>query len=135
MPLTTLARLVLALFGISTCFPLVAAVLNSPDPPRALGLADVAIAAVLVTFAGILHVRASPLVTDRDLVRAWRAMRHVWSIIPILLIVFFLAGSRISWQVLVIGLGWRFWMFVALLPEIAAARASGVSREDSVQQR
>jgi hypothetical protein len=135
MPLTTLARLVLALFGISTCFPLVAAVLNSPDPPRALGLADVAAAAALVTFAGILHVRARHLVTDHDLVWAWRAMRHVMSIIPILLIVFFLAGPRISWQVLVIGLAWRFWMFAAVLPEIAAARGSGAPREDSVQRR
>ena len=120
---------------MSTCFPLVAAVLNSPDRPRALGLADVAVAAVLVTFVGILHARASPLVTDHDRVRAWRAMRRVMSIIPVLLIVFFLAGSRISWQVLVIGLAWRFWMFAAVLPEIAVARASGLPREGPMQRR
>ena len=36
--------------------------------------------------------------------------------IPVLLIGFFIAGDRIDWQVLIVGLAWRGWLLLYTLP-------------------
>lgn len=38
--------------------------------------------------------------------------------IPIRLIGFFIAGDRIDWQVLIVGLAWRGWLLLYTLPSL-----------------
>ena len=45
----------------------------------------------------------------------------IFGIIPALLIVFFIAGDRIEWRVLVIGLAWRGWLLLYTLPYLISA--------------
>jgi hypothetical protein len=39
----------------------------------------------------------------------------------ILLVLFFVAGDRISWNILLPGLAWRAWLFVMVVPSWVAA--------------
>ena len=61
------------------------------------------------------------VVSDRDRLSALRITRAVVNVIPVLLLVFFLAGTRVDWTVPVIGLAWRGWLLIYTLPFLAAA--------------
>lgn len=115
------ARRCAALIALSTLFPVVAGVWNVAQPPRWLGVADVVVAAVLVVAAFILANRARSAVTDRHRVVALRLSQLALGIIPLLIALFFLLGDRIGWTVLVIGLAWRAWLLLYLLPFLVAA--------------
>ena len=117
-----LSRVTTALFVISSAFPVVAGLWNVPTPPRWLGVADVTVAAMLAVAALLLVTRAPSQPADRELAAGFRAVRAVAGIIPVLLVLFFLAGNRLNWQVLVIGLAWRAWLFVYVAPHLVAAR-------------
>lgn len=90
-PTRLLARLCIGLFAASTAFPVVASVLPSAPEHRWLGVADVGIAAALV------------------------------GVVPALLVLFFVAGHRINWEVLVVGLAWRVGLLLYTLPYLVAA--------------
>jgi hypothetical protein len=49
------------------------------------------------------------------------------SLIPMLLVVFFLAGDRINWQVLIIGVACRGWLLLYTLPCLIAANEDRLS--------
>ena len=106
------------LFVVSSLFPIVAACLP-PDPPRWLGVADVTVAALLAAAALTLAGRTGHATSDADLATGFRLVRFVAYGIPCLLVLFFLAGSRVNWQVLVIGLGWRAFLLVMVAPSLA----------------
>jgi hypothetical protein len=55
-------------------------------------------------------------VSSDDRLIAFRVSQALFSVIPVLLIVFFIAGDRIDWQVLIVGLGWRGWLLLYTLP-------------------
>jgi hypothetical protein len=55
-------------------------------------------------------------VSSDDRLIAFRVSQALFSVIPVLLIVFFIAGDRIDWQVLIVGLGWRRWLLLYTLP-------------------
>jgi hypothetical protein len=114
-----LSRLCAGLFLVSTLFPVVAGVYPS-DPPRWLGIADVGFAAVLLTAAISLAMQMQNRVSDGDRLEAFRLSQIVLSAIPILLALFFITGSRIKWDVLVIGLAWRAWLLLYTLPSLIA---------------
>ena len=123
MSLRALGRACVALFALSTAFPVVAAALNADPPLRWLGVADVAVAAMLVGVAVVLSARARRAVTARHRLAAFRASRGVAAAIPVLLAAYFVLGARVNWPVLVIGLAWRAWLLVHTLPALAAARS------------
>ncbi|MDQ6634019.1 MAG: hypothetical protein M3Z10_04600 [Gemmatimonadota bacterium] len=130
MSLRTHARLCIALFIVSAAFPVVAGVLNRSRPSPWLGGADVAIAAILFCTTAILATRAQPAITDAHRVAALRVTHRLILLIPVLLVAYFLVGSRIDWTVLVIGLAWRGWLALYSLPAVMAALDSGrASRE------
>jgi hypothetical protein len=119
-----------ALFALSTLFPIVAGVWNVAQPPRWLGVADVVFAALLLFSAFALVNRAKSAVTDSHRVAALRLAQSALGIIPLLLLLFFLVGDRIAWTVLVIGLAWRAWLLLYVLPFLVAAwRDAAVSVE------
>lgn len=121
LPLRTLARACVLLFALSACFPLAAGLLNVAEPPRWLGVADVAVAALLILVAATVTVRVRSAVADRHRLVAFRATQNTIVLIPALLALNFIVGSRINWTVMVIGLAWRGWLFLYSLPFLAAA--------------
>ena len=124
MSLRTLARTCLALFALSSAFPVVAGGINQQRPLGWLGVADVVLAAALVGAVAWLTTRARRAVTDRHRVAAFRETQGLLGLIPLLLAMYFVVGARVNWTVLVIGLAWRGWLLIAVLPFLAAARAS-----------
>ena len=63
MSVRGLAQTCIALFAVSTAFPLVAGVLNTDRPPRWLGIADVLVAALLFAAAATVAARSRRTVT------------------------------------------------------------------------
>jgi hypothetical protein len=41
--------------------------------------------------------------------------------LPLLLIALYLAGIKINWDILLIGIGWRLWLLITALPSLLAA--------------
>jgi len=123
MSLRTLARVTIALFALSTAFPVVAGILHMAQPPRWLGISDVTVAAVLFFAAATLVARAKKAVTDRHRLAAFRMSQFVFGVIPVLIAAFLILGQRLDWTVLVVGLAWRGWLLLYTLPFLAAALA------------
>jgi hypothetical protein len=116
-----LGRACVALFALSTAFPLTASLLGDNRRPPWLGTMDVAFAAILFVSAVLVAVRARTFVTDRHRVAAFHTSQVVFATVPLLLAVFFIAGERVDWDVLVIGLAWRGWLLLYTLPFLIAA--------------
>ncbi len=115
-------------FVLSLLFPIVASTLAGTEPSRVLGIADVAVAAVFAIGATMLVARPRAPVTDADRLRAYRWTEWILTVVPVLLAVFLVAGARVNWTVLVIGLAWRLWLFISCLPYLLAARRGTESR-------
>jgi hypothetical protein len=123
-------RLCVVLFAVSTAFPAIASVRAVAPPPRWLGVADVAVAALLVGVAITVATRSRRAVTDRHRLAALRAMQRLVGVVPALLVLFFVVGVNIDWTVLTIGLAWRGWLFACTLPSLVVAteRPTSVDR-------
>lgn len=115
------AKRCVALFALSTLFPIIAGVWNIPQPPRWLAVGDIVVASLLLVSAFALANRAKVVVRDVHRVTALRISQTVLGVIPLLLLLFFLLGDRIGWTVLVIGLAWRAWLLLYVLPFLVAA--------------
>jgi hypothetical protein len=95
-------------------FPVVAGVMRNPAP-RWIGIADVVVAFALVVQAIVIMKRATK--PDANVAAAGlRVVRSGANVFLGLIVVFFLAGHRIHWDVLLLGLAWRAWLFVWVLP-------------------
>lgn len=124
MSLRALGRICVALFALSTAFPIVAGVLNLSRPSRWMGIADVVVATLLFCSTAAAWVRGRNVVSDRHRLVAFRATQMVIAVIPALLAAYFLLGPRIDWSVLVIGLAWRAWLLLYTFPFLAASLAA-----------
>jgi hypothetical protein len=49
-------------------------------------------------------------------------------VIPVLLICFFIAGDRIDWQALIVGLAWRGWLLLYTLPSLISVTTATRAR-------
>jgi hypothetical protein len=109
-----------ALFALSTAFPLIAGFLGAGDKPRWLGVTDVPVAAVTFAAFALVAARGRAIAGERHRARAYRVTQVILASIPILLVAFFALGARVDWTVLVIGLAWRGWLLVYTLPYLLA---------------
>ena len=107
--------------AISTAFPIIASLLPPDAVPAVVGLADVAVAGVLVVLAFTLEARARPHVTLEHRVDAYRVIRLASVSLLVLLVVFFLTPANVNWTVLLVGLAWRAWLAIWVLPSLLAA--------------
>jgi hypothetical protein len=122
----TLARAYVSLFVISTAFPVAASLMPATEVSRAMGLLDVAVAFVLVA-TGIYIVSAKLPTTPENDRRAIASYKVIGTVPLVLLVVFFIAGSRVRWEVLLTGLAWRAWLLMHSLPAtLAMARLTSL---------
>ena len=122
----TLARAYVLLFVISSAFPVAASLMPATAVSRAMGLLDVAVAFVLVATGIYVVSRKLPTTPEND--RRAIAWYKVTGTVPlVLLVVFFIAGSRVRWEILLTGLAWRVWLLMHSLPAtLALARLASL---------
>lgn len=112
------------LFVVSTAFPVVASLLRSPAPAW-LGIADVAVAAVLLACGFLIAAKGSVKADSAALGLSLRVLRGGANLLLGLIVLFFLAGEYVKWDILLLGLAWRAWLFVWVLPgAIALSRSN-----------
>jgi hypothetical protein len=106
--------------ALSTSMPVIAAVAGQPLP-RWVGLLDVALAALLALLSIALTRGAPPAFDDRTMRRAFKVSRGASHVMIAMVALFLLVGDAIDWHVLLVGLGWRAWLFVWTLPYAISA--------------
>jgi hypothetical protein len=122
----TLARAYVSLFVISTAFPITASLMPATAVSRAMGLLDVAVAFALVA-TGVYIVSAKLPTTPENNRRAIAWYKVTGTVPLVLLVVFFIAGSRVRWEILLTGLAWRAWLLMHSLPAtLALARLASL---------
>ncbi len=124
-----LARTCTWLFAVSSAFPVVASLLPPERRPPWLGGVDVAVAAALVVAVFAVSASAASRIGDLDRLEAHRLAPRVLALVPVLLAVFLAVGNRLDWTVLVVGLAWRAWLYLSVLPALAASRRAGFPTE------
>ena len=106
-----------AIFCVSTAFPVVAGLSKDTRAfPKWWGMADVVLAFVLAAMVFAVMVAAQSKISreaDDATYRVYRVLTHG---ILVMLVVFFLAGERISWINCLTGFGWRAWLLLYALP-------------------
>lgn len=106
-------------FAVSTAMPIVAS-LVSARPPLWGGILDVALAvAVVAGGLGLMATAKGPF-DDGTIRTAYRIYRGLAAVPLVLLAVFFVIGNAIKWDVLLIGLAWRAWLLLEVLPAAVA---------------
>jgi hypothetical protein len=121
MSLRTLGRASVALFAVSAIFPIVGGLFVATSPPRWIGITDVILAAGLFGFTALVAARARSSVCDHHRLVALRISQAVLGAAPALIAIYFIAGSRLNWTVLLLGLAWRIWLLIYSLPFLVAA--------------
>jgi hypothetical protein len=108
-----------AAFALSTAIPILASV-SAGRPPLWAGLIDVALAFGIVAGGLFLLARAKGPFDDRTIRTTYRIFRGLASVPLVLLALFFVAGGAVQWDVLLVGLAWRAWLLVQVLPAVVA---------------
>ena len=103
------------LFGISTAFPIVASI-RTREAPVWVGVLDALLAFALVAVGALTSARWGRAVDGAVLEASARIYRAGASVFLVLLALFFVAGQRINWNILLPGLAWRAWLFAYVLP-------------------
>ena len=125
MTRVALGRAYVVLFIVSTAFPVAASLMPEDAVSHVMGVLDVTVAFVLVA-TGITIVSRTPPATPETDRRAVGWYKHAGTVPIALLITFFLAGSHVRWDILLIGLAWRAWLLLYTLPAaLALLRSEG----------
>jgi hypothetical protein len=123
--MTRVALAYVVLFIVSTAFPVAASLMPEDAVSHVMGVLDVTVAFVLVATGITIVARTPPAAPEIDR-RAVGWYRHAGSVPIVLLITFFLAGSHVRWDILLIGLAWRAWLLLYTLPAaLALLRSEG----------
>jgi hypothetical protein len=114
------------LFFISSAFPIGASLVrDTASFPKWWGVLDVAIAFVLAILAILIAAVVRGGVRKQDEDASYRVYRVLPHGILALLVVFFLAGDRVTWVNCLPGFAWRGWLLVYSLPEWFALLRTG----------
>lgn len=103
-----------AIFVASSLFPIAAGLLREPAP-RWMGILDVALA-FLLACVGFAITAKRPAGKAEDAAVSLAVLRGGTNVFLLLLVVFLLAAKSIHWDILLVGLGWRAWLFASVLP-------------------
>jgi hypothetical protein len=113
------AATILCLF-LSTLVPIWAAVTPS-EPPLAPKVIDGVLAIILALLLVALHQLVGRAVAPETKAKAFDICKWV-AVLPLLLFVIYARWPSLKWDVLLIGLGWRSWYLVTVLPFVLEAR-------------
>ncbi|PYT63901.1 MAG: hypothetical protein DMG42_35620 [Acidobacteria bacterium] len=103
-------------------FPVVAGLSkNTGAFPKWWGIADVVLAFVLAAMVFLVMVAAHGKISRQADDATYRAYRILTHGIFVMLVVFFLAGERITWVNCLTGFGWRAWLLLYALPSLFTA--------------
>src|SRR5262245_27880068 len=106
-----------AIFRVSAALPVSAGLSKKPGAfPKGWGIAVVTVAFLLAAMTIAVMAAAQGRISkqaDEDAYRAYRVLIHG---IFVMLVVFFLAGERITWIDCLTGFGWRAWLLLYALP-------------------
>ena len=106
-----------AMFCVSTAFPVVAGLSkNTGAFPKWWGITDVVLAFVLAAMVLAMMAAARGKISKQADEATYRAYRVLIHGIFVMLVVFFLAGERITWINCLTGFGWRAWLLLYALP-------------------
>ena len=108
------------LFVVTLVFPVAASLIPAESVTPWMGIADVALALVFLLVAFAIDVLARGKVTDEVIHLSYRSYRGLGTIPLILLVIFFLVGEAIRWNVLLPGLAWRAWVLIYARPAALA---------------
>ncbi len=122
----------IVLFVISTAFPILAALQNDPAP-TVLGILDVAGAALMVLLGFTIEALSRPAVTDAHRALAWWVLRGIAGSLLLLVVIFFVQPGLFRWEVLLVGLAWRAWLLVWVLPAVIASVRGAETPPTAVQ--
>jgi hypothetical protein len=112
-----LALATAAIFCVSAAFPVVAGLSkNAGTFPKWWGIADVVLAFVLAAMVFAVMVAAHGKISRQAEDATYRAYRILTHGIFAMLVVFFLAGERVTWINCLTGFGWRAWLLLYALP-------------------
>ncbi|WP_128547807.1 hypothetical protein [Larkinella soli] len=120
--LSRLALLFIILMLISCLFPIVGSIVNQAGKvmPTA-GIVDVSLAlAFLLLFIALKRHPPADQLGQSSLDKARKVSEYL-SALPLMLIGLYLLNLTINWNILLIGLGWRFWLAIQALPYLICA--------------
>jgi hypothetical protein len=104
------------LFCVSTLFPIIASVVPAGGLPAWIGITDVVLAFVVMILGLAILSIAGNKIQNLDMQASYQVYRALGTMPLILLVLFFVAGDRLLWNVLLPGLAWRIWLLVYTLP-------------------
>lgn len=104
------------LFVTSCLFPVAASLLRGVRLPGWIGIADVVVAAVLILVVMAIVAKQPSPFAGSVVASGFRAYRSLANGFLVLLVLFFVAGDSINWNILLPGLAWRAWLLVLVLP-------------------
>ena len=112
-----LARVTTVLFFLSSVFPVAASLSKDTTAfPKWWGFLDVGLAFLLAILAFVIYGLAQGKVNQQTEEATYRAYRILIHVIFVLLLIFFLAGDRITWINGLPGIAWRAWLLLYILP-------------------
>ena len=115
-----IATTFLVLFFVSVMFPIVASITNLKGEVKTEGYFDVAVAIICFILFISLTMKVGKVKEDAVLAKAQKIFGYLAGI-PLALIAIFFLGVTLNWMILLIGLGWRFWLIVSALPYLIKA--------------
>lgn len=117
-----LKHLFVTLFSVSLLFPVVASVQNTHNETHsAAGIIDVSIAASLLVIYAIFRQSHTEEFSIKDLKVAYDLTSKL-AAIPLLLILLYFLKAPVNWEILLIGIGWRFWLLIACIPYLVKSK-------------
>lgn len=117
----TLGIIFLVSFLISVLFPVVASVMNKKGEVMTAGYYDVAIAFIcFLLFILLYGINRESKNNPEVMAKAQQITDYICSI-PLLLIGLYFIQIDLNWPILLIGLGWRFFLLITALPYLIHA--------------
>ncbi|WP_112747833.1 hypothetical protein [Pseudochryseolinea flava] len=117
-------------FLISLAFPIAASLTNIAS--SSIAYTDIIIAIILIALSLFIHVKRSPHRRKGSRKFIINLYKGIFSI-PMLLLIVFITSPGIKWDILLIGLAWRFWLLSLILEDLVQIHLA--SRDNVVSSR
>ncbi len=113
-------RLFIVLFVLSSLFPIFASIINKDGRIfKFAGYFDVLIAVLCF----LLYVKITLAKEQYDaipVITKARKLTEYAASLPLILILLYFFNIEVNWTILLIGLGWRFWLLILIIPHLVA---------------